>query len=68
MRVILCAYVCMSATCVYVSSKSRNVFCKEMYFPQLCKYSDIHSDSPYPGTLGPGTVRNSETAVTGIIA
>ena len=25
----------------------------------------IHSNSPYLGTLGPGTVRNSETAVTG---
>ena len=27
----------------------------------------IHSNSPYPGSLGPGTVRNSETAVLGNI-
>ena len=27
-------------------------------------YIYIHSNSPYPGTLGPGTVRNSEMAIT----
>ena len=27
----------------------------------------VHSNSPYPGSLGPGTVRNSETAVLGNI-
>ena len=34
---------------------------------QMNKYTPVHSNSPYPGSLGPGTVRNSETAVLGNI-
>ena len=29
----------------------------------LC-FLNVHSNSPYPGSLGPGTVRNSEMPVT----
>ena len=39
------------------------IYC--IYSSIIYIYIYIHSNSPYPGTLGPGTVHNSETAVTG---